>query len=195
LHRLLARLPAKRTRRESGEQPLVRILIDGPPGSGKTTVAARLAELLRERGRPVQGFVTHELRERGVRVGFEVETLDGRRTVLAHVDLPGPPRVGKYGVDLEAFERVALPALEEPPSGTVVVLDELGKMELASDAFRSVISQLFETSLEIVATVQVVRHPFTDALKRRPDAERVRVTRANRGELPELLAHKLLRSA
>jgi nucleoside-triphosphatase len=169
----------------------VRVLLEGRPGSGKSTVAARLADFLRERGVSVSGFVTHELRERGRRVGFEVETLDGARSKLAHVDFAGPPRIGKYGVDLAAFERVALPSLEPPRAGGVVVIDELGKMELASEAFRDAVSRLFETTADIVATVHVFRHAFTDALKRRPDVELVRVTKASRDELPRRLAEKL----
>jgi nucleoside-triphosphatase len=169
----------------------VRVLVEGRPGSGKTTVAARLAGLLRERGVPVAGFVTHELREGGRRVGFEVEAFDGERATLAHVDLPGPPRVGKYGVDLAAFEQVALASLAAPPKPGVVVLDELGKMELASQPFRDAVRQLFETSADIVATVHVFRHELTDELKRRSDVELVRVTKATRDDLPRLLADRL----
>jgi nucleoside-triphosphatase len=167
------------------------ILVEGRPGAGKTTVAARLRDLLAERGVEARGFVTHELRERGRRVGFEVETLDGKRAVLAHVTFPGPPRVGRYGVDLEAFERVALPALAEPPRNGVVVIDELGKMELASERFREAVSALLETSVDLVATVHVFRMAFTDALKRRSDVERVTVTRAGRDALSEELADRL----
>jgi nucleoside-triphosphatase len=72
----------------------LRVLIEGRPGSGKTTVAARLVELLREGDVDVRGFVTHELREGRRRVGFEVETFDGRQETLAHVDLSGPARSG-----------------------------------------------------------------------------------------------------
>jgi nucleoside-triphosphatase len=169
----------------------VRILLEGRPGSGKTTVAARLAELLAERGVEVRGFVTHEVREGGRRVGFDVETMGGERAMLAHVSRPGPPRVGRYGVDLETFERVALPALADPPRGGVVVIDELGKMELASERFREAVSRLLETPADLVATVHVFRHPFTDALKRRKGVERVQVTRGNRDRLPEELAGKL----
>jgi nucleoside-triphosphatase len=170
----------------------LRVLLEGRPGAGKTTVAARLADLLLERGIDVAGFVTHEVRERGRRVGFAVERLDGRqRGTLAHVELPGPPRVGKYGVDLEALERVALPALLGPPKRSVVVLDELGKMELASEAFREAALRLFDASVDVVATAHVFRHPFTDALKRRPDVERLQVTRATRTALPEHLAERL----
>lgn len=169
-----------------------RILLEGRPGSGKTTVAARLADLLRDRGVPLRGFLTHELREGGRRVGFEIETLDGRRATLAHVDFTGPPRIGKYGVDLTALENVALPTLEEPPQGSVVLIDELGKMELASGAFCEAVSRLLETPHILVATVLLARHPFTDALKRRPDVERVRITQASRDDLPEWLAERLV---
>jgi nucleoside-triphosphatase len=169
----------------------VRILIEGRPGSGKTTVAARLAELLAARGIEVRGFVTHEVRERGRRVGFEVETVDGKRATLSHVNLGGPPRVGRYGVDLEAFERVALPPLAKPPRRGVVLIDELGKMELASERFRETVARLLDLPVDLVATVHLFHDPFTDALKKRPDVERVRVTHDSRDELPEQLADKL----
>jgi nucleoside-triphosphatase len=169
----------------------VRILLEGRPGSGKTTVAARLVELLAQRGVDVRGFLTQEIREGGRRIGFEVASIDGQRATLAHVRLAGPPRVGRYGVDLDAFERIALPALAEPPEDGVVVIDELGKMELASERFREEVSRLLESRAQLVATVHVFRNHFTDALKRRPDVERVQVTRGNRDRLPEELARKL----
>lgn len=170
---------------------VTKILLEGRPGSGKTTVAERLADVLRAEGKHVGGFVTRELREHRRRVGFEIESFEGERATLAHVSLPGPPRVSRYGVDLEAFERVALPALRAARSVDVVVLDELGKMELASSAFRDAVSELFDGALPIVATIHVFKHPFTDALKRRDDVELVRVTPTNRDALPHECAARL----
>jgi nucleoside-triphosphatase len=165
----------------------VHLLIQGRPGVGKTTVARRLVQLLSDAGIPVGGFTTEEIREAGRRVGFVVEAVSGKRDVLAHVALPGPPRVGKYGVDLHAFERIALPALAAPPKG-VVVIDELGKMELASAPFRDAVCALLDRNASVVATVHVFPHPFTDALKRRPDVEMREVTRDIRDALPARLA-------
>jgi nucleoside-triphosphatase len=169
-----------------------RLLLEGRPGIGKTTLARRLIALLREAGVPVGGFTTAELRTGGRREGFMVEAVSGAREVMAHVDLPGPPRVGKYGVDLPAFERVALPALRAPRSGGVVVVDELGKMEVASAPFCTAVTELLARDVAVVATVHLARHRFTDALKRRPDVQVVRVTEATREALPEQLMGRLV---
>ena len=120
-----------------------------------------------------------------------VEAASGAQEVLAHLGLPGPPQVDRYGVDLAAFERVALPALHTPASG-VVVVDELGKMELASTAFRAAVLELLGWDVAVVATVQGARHRFTDALKRRPDIQVIRVTEATRDALPERLMERLV---
>jgi nucleoside-triphosphatase len=169
-----------------------KILLEARPGAGKTTVAQRVAEILRAAGKPVAGFVTSEVRSGRHRTGFAVETLDGKRAVLAHIDFSGPPRVGKYGVDLEAIETLAIPTLGQPTKGGVVIIDELGKMELASEPFQSAVRALFDSSVSIVATVLAGRHPFTDALKRRSDTEVLQVTRKNRDQLPDELARRLL---
>jgi len=167
-----------------------RILLEGRPGVGKTTVARGVVGLLRDRGISVVGFTTEEVRDGRRRVGFAVESADGDRATLAHVDLPGPPRGGKYGVDVEAFERVALPALRKAGQH-VVVIDELGKMELLSQRFRDAVAAILDGDSPVVATIHAHRHPFTDGVKRRKDVQLHRVTAANRDELPVRIAELL----
>jgi nucleoside-triphosphatase len=184
-------------RRPNVTEPKMRILVEGRPGIGKTTVARRLVEQLRADGFPLRGFTTEEMREKGRRVGFAIERVprqssEGKRGVLAHVDLPGPPRVGRYGVDIPSFESLVLSELRQPRADEAVVIDELGKMELASAAFREAVTALFDSEASIVATVHVYRHPFTEALKARPDVDVVRVTRENRDEVPKRLLERLM---
>ena len=167
------------------------VLIEARPGAGKTTALKRVAELLRGSGVTVAGFVTQEMRVRGRRVGFEIETLlRGEWGTLAHVDMPGPPRVGRYGVDLGQFERLALPALQA--SAQAMLIDELGKMELASAPFRTAVLKLLDRATPVAATIQTHRDPFTDELKQRRDIELVRLTHANRDRLPAWVAERIL---
>jgi nucleoside-triphosphatase len=166
----------------------IRLLLEGRPGAGKTTVARRLVGLIRYGGVMVSGFTTEEIRQGRRRIGFAVESVSGRRAVMAHVDLPGPPRVGKYGVDLDALERVALPSLSA--AAEVLVVDELGKMELSSDRFRDAVAHVFDADVAVVATVHRFRHPLTDALK--DVHEVIEVTRENREQLPERIADRVM---
>jgi nucleoside-triphosphatase len=171
---------------------MVKILLEGRPGVGKTTLAIAVAGALAERGVEVGGFTTEEIRERGGRVGFAIEAIGGDREVMAHVDYPGPPRVGKYGVDLEAVEQVALPALAK--GSEVLVIDELGKMELHSQALCDAVTTAMQEDGNVVATVQATAHPFTDELKARDDVDVIQVTRANRDELRDRLVDTVARA-
>lgn len=170
-----------------------KLLLEGPPRAGKTTVVRRLAALLLEAGVPVSGFTTRELRQHGQRVGFLAEEVGGPSAVIAHVDWTSGPAVGRYRVDVAAFERVALPALRRArEQGGIAVIDELGRMELASPAFVHAVQELFgDPGVTLVATVHVARHPVTDALKHHPGVQPVTVTPQNRDALPGQLAKRL----
>ena len=85
------------------------ILLTGMPGIGKTTVIRRVAAGLG--GRRIRGFTTEEIRKGGQRLGFRLETFDGQSTVLSHVDIRSGHRVGKYGIDVVALDRVVGSAL------------------------------------------------------------------------------------
>ena len=163
-----------------------RILLSGRPGCGKTTVIKRSLKFIGP-GR-CTGFYTEEVREGGRRIGFDVVTLDGRRGPLARLGAVGP-RLGRYAVDLDSFERLALASLD--PSGAehsmqrVCVVDEIGKMEMFSPKFVALLGRIFaETWRPILGTVLAARHPAVDPIRRRRDIEIVQVTRENRDELP-----------
>lgn len=161
---------------------MTRILLTGPPQCGKTTIIQKVVA-----GFPGQaaGFYTREVRERGRRVGFEIVTLAGEVALLSHVDFPGTPRVGKYGVDLGNFHRVALPALEVVPGVDLIVVDEVGKMECLSDTFVAAMERLWAAPVPLVVTVAEKGGGLIAALKQKVHKTLITVTLANREALPE----------
>jgi nucleoside-triphosphatase len=161
------------------------ILLTGRPGSGKTTLIRRV--LARLAG-PAGGFYTQEIREAGRRMGFEIITLDGGRGILAHVDISSKHRISKYGVDLSALETFALPAmLAAVEHNKLVVIDEIGPMELLSPEFRQVVLDILGSSASVLGSIVWRSTPFTDQIKSRPDVTLLEVTPENREELFEVI--------
>jgi nucleoside-triphosphatase len=173
-------------------------LLTGPPGCGKTTVLAETVAILRASGWQVCGFWTPEIREGGARLGFAVELVGGDREVLASRDRPGPPRVGRYGVHVEAMDRLVVPEIERgvaaasSRSDVVIVMDEIGKMELFSQAFQEAVLSAFDSPARVLATIMARPHPFADRLKVRGDVRLISVTRQNRESLAGSTVGKLL---
>lgn len=153
---------------------MARVLITGPPGAGKTTLALAVVEELRGRGEVPAGFTTAEIRRGGRRTGFVVTGLGGLERTLAVRGGQGPG-VGGYGVDVDAFEEVALLELENGLElGQTLVIDEIGKMELLSHRFRDLVPRCFEAPC-LLATLRADADPLTAQLARRPDVHTVAV--------------------
>jgi nucleoside-triphosphatase len=154
------------------------LLLSGVPGVGKTTLLRAVADALA--GRSLRGFFTEEIRRGSQRVGFEIQTLDGRTDTLAHVEVRPPHRVGRYGVDVEALERIVDTALRPDSGAAAYLVDEIGKMECFSERFVVAMERLLERDVPVVATVALHGAGFIAAVKRRPDVELWEVTRATR---------------
>lgn len=163
-------------------------LISGRPGSGKTTAVRKIvAQLQLAAG----GFYTQELREAGRRQGFELVTLDGQRGIMAHVDLKGMPRIGKYGVDLEVIDAIGVPAVQRGIQAQLLVIDEIGPMEILSRAFREAVREALERDVLVVGTIVQRSTPFTDDIKTRRDVALFELTPQNR----ETVVQTILASA
>ncbi len=158
------------------------LLLTGSPGIGKTTVLKKIIAALGDRA---GGFYTEEILGPGGRKGFRVITLDGRGVTLAHIDIRSKSKVGRYGVDVSAFERVGVAALRAAiERSAVVVFDEIGKMELFSSQFQSAVIKAIGCGKPVVATAMLAAHPWVDALKTMPGVQTLEITRENRDAIP-----------
>jgi nucleoside-triphosphatase len=166
------------------------ILVTGLPGTGKTTLIRKVLEKL-PRTVTASGFFTAEIREAGERVGFAINTLDGRSGLLAHVRTGGNARVGRYGVDVTGFEGIALPLLDAGRAG-LYVIDEIGKMECFSRAFCDSVRALLDSDAPVLATVALKGGGFTAEVKARSDVALFEVTVRNRETLPDEISRILL---
>jgi len=173
------------------------ILLTGRPGVGKTS----LVEKALAAGVPVAGgFTTREIREAGVRVGFRMAAigeppggdLRPREGVLAHVNFRSPYRVGRYGVNVKAFDEVGVAAVRAAIGRPgVIVMDEIGRMELYSELFQRLVIQALDAPQPVLGVIQQRRSPLLDGIRERPDVAIVTVTEKNRNALPDAIAQGL----
>jgi len=168
-----------------------KILLTGLPGCGKTTLIKKIVSKL---NRPVSGFFTNEIRQHGRRVGFEVKTFSQpvRQGVLSHIDIISKYRVGQYRVDIDIFESIVLPEIQLGlQMNNLLVIDEIGKMELFSSRFKDVLLTIFNSIIPLLATISYKSHPFCDRLKSYEDVDLIVVDKSNRDGLAEVIISRL----
>jgi len=143
------------------------ILITGMPGVGKTTFIRNL--IARLEGVRLAGFFTQEIREKGVRIGFELVGLDGERSILSHTGFKSRLRVSKYGVDVDGFEKFLDAQQFFIPEPDLILIDEIGKMECFSEKFMNLVTAVLGAEIPLVATISQRGRGFISEVKARKD--------------------------
>lgn len=167
--------------------------ITGRPGIGKTTVLLNAANELKNKGYSVGGMLSREVREKGARIGFEIiDYATGQKGWLAHVDQHTGPQVSKYRVNLHDLDQIGVNAIQNAlKSAEVVIIDEVGPMELFSSRFKQVINDAIDSQKLVLGVIHhSVRDPLINSIKKRDDTEIVEVTMENRQHIHNLLIQK-----
>ncbi len=170
--------------------------LTGRPGVGKTTVLLRIVEKLRKQNLRIGGFISREVRKDKSRIGFKIIALDnGREGWLAHVRQPVGPKVGKYRVCMKDLESIGVGAiLRAIREAEIIVIDEVGPMELFSQSFRKAVIEALNSEKIVLGTVHYrIKTSFVAEIKEREDVVIVEVTRENRERIPEDITREILR--
>jgi nucleoside-triphosphatase len=165
------------------------ILLTGRPGIGKTTLLQTVCRELRH-CRPT-GFYTLEIRQHGIRQGFELVGLDHRRMTLAHRQIAGQGRVGTYGVDIQSFEAFLDELNLDDPDAGFTAIDEIGKMECLSPAFVLMVGRILDSARPCLATVAAKGGGFIQEVKARGDVQLVTLNEENRESLTAELVRRM----
>jgi nucleoside-triphosphatase len=166
----------------------LKLLLTGDPGVGKTTAIKRILAAFPHQ---FAGIYTEEIRENDVRVGFRMCDLAGNSGVLAHLAYTTMPQVDGYGVDVTVVDQIGTAAIRRAlHTHHAVVIDELAPMEFFSSAFVAVINEALAAPLDLLAGIVHRPDPVADALKARPDVERIILTAANRDQIVESLLQR-----
>lgn len=164
---------------------MLRIAVTGSPGVGKSTVVEKAAEkLANQLGFKIGGIQTAEIRKDGKRKGFSIRDLKtGKTGILSSVRGSGP-RVGKYHVDLEDLEEIGANALRNALECDLIVIDEVGPMELKSGAFVSAVEAVLNSNKPVLAVLhRSSSHMLAQRIRK--EFEVLTVDEGNRDELPE----------
>lgn len=177
------------------------------PRSGKSAVMEKvLSMLVDERTREISlrggqetaivgGMRTEPIVENGERLGYKViDIVTGAEAIMAHKAIDSRLRVLGYGIDTEALETVAIPAIEYARDECeVIVIDEIGKFTVESEDFVNIVRSTLQVDKPTLLTLhKKSRHPLLQDIRRRDDGRILEVTPVNRALLPYKI-HKLMR--
>jgi nucleoside-triphosphatase THEP1 len=164
------------------------ILFTGPPRCGKSTLIQKIVQRIEK---PMTGFFTSEIREKGQRVGFSITTLDGKKGILAHVNIRSLFKVGKYGVHIEDIDRIAVPSMTPSKGIEIVVIDEIGKMECFSKIFKKTLMAILDSNHRVIGSIAIKGGQFIQSIKERSDVQLIRLSEENRDKWVEMLYNAL----
>ena len=167
----------------------IKIGITGLPGAGKTYMLIRIIDMLcsQDPELRVGGMIDEPVIEGKHRVGFTVRDLvSGEKQEFAHEGFESKIALGRIGMDVSKFDPVAVQAIKTAAETCdVIVIDEVGKLEVESEAFVKAVRDALEVNKPMILTLhKKSRNPLLQDIRRRDDVRILEVTPTNRNILP-----------
>ncbi|MCG3216459.1 MAG: hypothetical protein KAS63_07045 [Candidatus Heimdallarchaeota archaeon] len=167
------------------------ILVTGLPRVGKTTL---LVNIISEMDKKVVGFVTKEVKENNMRIGFEIESFSGHKLMLASKkNRNSIHRIANYGVFVENIDTIVGHLLLELQKNEydLIVIDEIGKMELFSKKFISFVEESLNKK-KVLGSIMLKNNDFSRKIKERSDTIVFEITINNRDKIRKRIMELLM---
>ncbi|OPY54422.1 MAG: NTPase [Methanosaeta sp. PtaU1.Bin112] len=164
-----------------------RIAVTGSPGVGKSTMVAKVAAAS---GMRVGGVLARDKRYKDRRIGFELLDLASGAVGMLADETGTGPQLGKYRVHPEDLDGIGAKAVEDALKCELIIVDEVGPMELTSHRFISAVEMAISSPLPML----VVLHEWSNhrlAKKIRSTFKVIAVTKDNRELLVDEIAGSL----
>jgi len=165
----------------------VKLGLAGLPNTGKTTLVKTLISTVREKGKTVGGMLTENIVEGVRKLGLEVvDVASGERATFAHVEFGETHKNINFGLKLDVLEEVGIGAIKKAAEECdLVVVDEVGPIQLESEEFCNAILELIKTNVAQILTIhKKSRHTVVQDIRKRDDMRILDVTPVNRLVLP-----------
>ncbi len=156
-------------------------LITGPSGIGKSFLLQNVVQRLDDLR--CRGFISETITDGSMRTGWRLHGLNSESGVLAHTDIDSSHRMGKYGVDLDLFSRIARAELLLEAPVDLLVIDEIGIISSWDSEIEALIERVLSSAVPVVAIVREKGGGFASQVLLRSDVRIRGVNPENRDQL------------
>lgn len=163
-----------------------KVALSGSEGVGKTEVLKKVIEILEKEGHVVGGIITEKEYEGKEPIGLRVIDWHSKNSIIfAHKSINSRIRVGKFGVDIKAFDQIAIPALQwAKDNAEIIVIDEIGKVEQESKQYTELVKEILDMDKMLIVTIHKKgRNPLLQEVKKRDDMRNLEINPINRNVL------------
>lgn len=161
------------------------IILNGERCVGKTTLIQRL---LAHSSLPVSGYVTRSTpRDESGFHGIYIYPADSAEFPMGQENHIGDCNGRERTVHSQVFETLGVAYLQ-PKAGSIVVMDEIGFMELSSPRFLAAVKAVLDSDAYVLAAVKARPDvPFLNQVREHPKSRVFDITEENREALFESL--------